>query len=212
MNITDLRSEYTKHGLRHADLDENPFGQFRTWFEQACTAELIEPNAMALATVGADGHPTVRNVLLKAYDERGFVFFTNYESDKAKQIAENPHVGLLFSWLALERQVSITGQAEKISRAESLRYFLSRPLGNRMGAWVSHQSRVISSRKILEMKLDEVRRKFADGQVPLPSFWGGYRVVPKRFEFWQGRPYRLHDRFQYLRESENGWRIARLAP
>lgn len=167
---------------------------------------------MALATASLSGRPTVRNVLLKGLDERGLVFFTNYESTKAQEIAENPQVALLFSWLPLERQVEVLGRAEKISHAESLRYFVSRPIGSRLGAWVSQQSRIITSRSLLEMKWQEMRKKFADGNVPLPSFWGGYRVQPQLFEFWQGRPNRLHDRFQYGRQDDDTWLIERLAP
>lgn len=206
-----LRREYAARGLHREDLAADPIGQFRRWFGEAVAADLLEPNALALATAGTDGRVTVRTVLLKAYDERGFVFFTNYRSVKAVQIAANPQVGLLFTWLALERQVSITGRAERIGAAESLAYFLSRPFGNRVGAWVSQQSRVIPSRKLLEMKFEEMLRKFADGKVPLPDFWGGYRVVPDTIEFWQGAPSRLHDRFLYTRAA-GGWRIDRLAP
>ena len=180
------------------------------WFTQAVDAQLVEPNAMVLGTTDAK-RPSARSVLLKAYDERGFVFFTNYESRKAQEIAANPQVSLLFPWYPLERQVSILGRAERISTAESLAYFASRPHGSRLGAWVSQQSAVINSRKLLEMKLEEIKRKFADGEVPLPSFWGGFRVVPAELEFWQGRENRLHDRFRYTR-SGGSWAIERLSP
>lgn len=214
MDLFAFREEYTRGGLDRADLAKSPFEQFRIWFEQACAASLIEPNAMTVCTAGTDGRPSARTVLLKAYDERGFVFFTNYTSRKAQQIAQNPHAALVFPWVGLERQVTIEGRVEKISAAESLRYFLSRPFGSRLGAWVSHQSSVISSRSILLKKLDEMKRRFSEGKVPLPDFWGGFRVVPVRIEFWQGRPNRLHDRFCYSRgnDAETAWTIERLAP
>lgn len=212
MNLADMRRNYTRDGLSEESAAADPFAQFRTWFEQALQADLAEPNAMALATVNPQGQPSLRTVLLKAYDAKGFVFYTNYTSAKADDIAQNPQVCLLFTWLDLERQVKIQGRAEKIGAAESLRYFASRPFGSRLGAWVSHQSSIISSRKLLEMKLDEMKRKFAGGEVPLPSFWGGYRVRPELFEFWQGRENRLHDRLQYTPADGEGWKIERLAP
>lgn len=214
MELYNFREEYTQSGLDLQDLAESPFEQFRKWFDQACTAKIPEPNAMTLCTVGTNGMPSSRTVLLKAYDERGFVFFTNYTGRKAQQIAENPQASILFPWVTLERQVSIEGCVEKISTAESLKYFISRPHGSQLGAWVSHQSSVISSRSILLKKLDEMKRKFTEGKVPLPDFWGGYRVVPLRIEFWQGRPNRLHDRFAYTRENSKStqWAIDRLAP
>jgi len=209
-DVAELRRNYTRDGLRRADLAGDPVAQFRQWFGEAVAAELVEPNAMVLSTT--DGHrPSSRSVLLKAYDEKGFVFFTNYESRKAQDIAADPNVSLLFPWYPLERQVGILGRAERISAAESLAYFTSRPHGSRLGAWVSQQSAVINSRKFLEMKWDEVKRKFADGEIPLPSFWGGIRVVPTEIEFWQGRENRLHDRFRYTR-SGDGWGIERLSP
>lgn len=210
-DVASLRRNYTRDGLRRQDLDPDPVAQFRRWFSQAAEAGLIEPNAMVLGTT--DGtRPSSRTVLLKAYDERGLVFFTNYGSRKACDIAANPHVTLLFPWYPLERQVGVLGRAERISAAESLAYFASRPVGSRLGAWVSQQSSVIDSRRLLEMKWDEVKRKFARGEVPLPSFWGGFRVVPSEFEFWQGRENRLHDRFRYTRNEGGGWVVERLAP
>ena len=179
---------------------------------QAWKAEIPQADTSALATASADGSPDVRAVLLKDFDDSGFVFFTNYESKKARDISENPRVALLFVWVQLRRQVRITGRAKKIPRTESLRYFLTRPLGSRLGAWSSNQSAVIGSRQILDKKLEEMRRKFTDGEVPLPSFWGGYRVVAETMEFWQGCENRLHDRFLYTREADKGWRIDRLAP
>jgi len=209
-DVAALRRNYTRDGLRRADLNADPVAQFRKWFGEAASAELVEPNAMVLGTTNGT-RPSSRSVLLKAYDERGFVFFTNYESRKAQEIASNPDVSLLFPWYPLERQVGILGRAERISAAESLAYFASRPHGSRLGAWVSQQSSVVNSRKFLEMKWDEMKRKFADGEIPLPSFWGGIRVVPTEIEFWQGRENRLHDRFRYTR-SGDGWTIERLAP
>ncbi|MGI9275719.1 MAG: pyridoxamine 5'-phosphate oxidase [Endozoicomonas sp.] len=211
MDISHLRENYTRAGLDRENLDPDPFQQFTLWFNQAQEAQLVEPNAMSLATANASGYPSLRTVLLKYFDEKGFVFFTNYESTKARDIAENPQVALLLPWLPLERQVKIQGSVEKISKTDSLKYFSSRPHGSQLGAWVSQQSSVITGRKLLEMKLDEMKRKFKEGKVPLPSFWGGYRVVPDYIEFWQGRPNRLHDRFQYSREG-NDWRTERLAP
>jgi len=209
-DVAELRRNYTRDGLSRADLDPDPVAQFRRWFTQAVEAQIVEPNAMVLGTT--DGkRPSARSVLLKAYDERGFVFFTNYESRKAKEIAANAHVSLLFPWYSLERQVSILGRAERISTAESLAYFVSRPHGSRLGAWVSQQSSVINSRQLLEMKLEEIKQKFADGEVPLPSFWGGFRVVPSEIEFWQGRENRLHDRFRYAL-SGSDWALERLSP
>jgi len=211
MDIADLRREYKQAQLDEASVASDPVVQFRTWFEEAQHADLIEPNAMTLSTVDSSGHPDVRTVLLKAYDARGFVFYTNYHSRKALHIEENPAVALLFPWLPLERQVKLLGTAEKISPADSLKYFLSRPHGSRLGAWVSDQSSVISGRKVLEMKLAEMKRKFADGHIPLPDHWGGFRVKPHLLEFWQGRANRLHDRIQYERIGTE-WTISRLAP
>ncbi len=226
VNLANLRRDYRLGGLRRADLHDDPVEQFRHWFEQARSAELLEPNAMVLST--SNGHrPSSRTVLLKAFDQRGFVFFTNYGSRKAGEIDATGQVSLLFPWYGLERQVGILGAAARISAAESLAYFVSRPFGSRLGAWVSQQSSVISSRSILEMQWEQLKQRFADGEVPLPSGWGGYRVVPEEFEFWQGGENRLHDRFRYQRNSEasaegnkgdrgkagtTGWTIERLAP
>lgn len=209
---SSLRKEYTRAGLQREDLQPDPFQQFEKWFQQACSAQLVEPNAMSLATVSPTGEPTIRTMLLKYFDSSGFVFFTSYESPKALDMAQNPQVALLFTWLPLERQLRVNGLAEKISTAESLKYFLTRPRGSQLGAWSSQQSHIIGSRQLLEMKFDEIRRKFQEGEIPLPAFWGGYRVVPHRFEFWQGRENRLHDRFRYTLQPDDSWEIARLAP
>jgi len=209
-DVAALRREYARSGIRKGNMDADPFVQFRQWFGDAMAAGLVEPNAMVLSTT--DGRrPSSRSVLLKAYDGRGFVFFTNYGSRKAHDIAVNASVSLLFPWYALERQVGILGRAEKVSSAEALAYFASRPHGSRLGAWVSSQSAVIDSRRLLEMKWEEVKKRFADGEIPLPSFWGGFRVVPSEIEFWQGRENRLHDRLRYSRATD-GWLLERLAP
>ncbi|MFO7724585.1 MAG: pyridoxamine 5'-phosphate oxidase [Oceanipulchritudo sp.] len=212
MDISELREDYRREALNKETLQTDPMEQFKAWFSQARKAGIKEPNSMILATVDPDGQPWTRTVLLKKLDARGLVFFTNFESRKASQIAANPKVSVLFLWLDLERQVSINGTAEKISSAESMAYFVSRPLGSRLGAWSSRQSSVITSRSLLEAKLEEMKRKFSDGKVPLPSFWGGYRVLPHSFEFWQGRRSRLHDRFLYSRSGENLWQLDRLQP
>ena len=198
-------------GLDKEDLNADPIIQFESWFKEAKKAEPI-PTAMSLATVNNIGEPTLRTVLLKLFDKKGFIFFTNYKSRKADHITDNPNVAVLFNWVALERQVSITGVAEKIKTKESIKYFMSRPRGSQLGAWVSDQSSVLSSRKILEMKLEEMKSKFSDGEIPLPDFWGGYRIIPKTFEFWQGRPNRLHDLFLYAKQSDESWQIDRIAP
>jgi pyridoxamine 5'-phosphate oxidase len=211
MDLTALREDYKKASLDATDLADDPLAQFRRWMEEAQKAALPEPNAMVLATVDASGQPFTRTVLVKKLDGRGLVFFTNFESRKAAQMAVNPRVSVCFNWLDLERQVSINGTVEKISSAESLAYFVTRPLGSRLGAWVSAQSQVIKSRSLLEAKWEEMKRKFGDGEVPLPSFWGGFRIVPLSFEFWQGRQSRLHDRFLYAR-SPSGWTVERLQP
>jgi pyridoxamine 5'-phosphate oxidase len=211
MDLAGFRKEYSDRGLRREHLAPDPVAQFSEWFGHATELQVHEPNAMTLATVDADGMPFQRTVLLKYFDHDGFVFFTNYGSRKAAQIAGNPRVSLLFPWITLERQVIIQGRAEKTSAAESLRYFASRPRESQIGAWVSNQSEVISSRKFLMQKLAEIRDKFQHGEIPLPSFWGGYRVVPESIEFWQGGPARIHDRFLY-RRRQDGWTIERLSP
>ncbi len=212
MDIHALREDYKKGELRRKDLYDDPFKQFEKWFQQACNAELLEPNAMTLSTVNADGQPFMRTVLLKYFDEKGLVFFTNYESRKAQQIEHNHKVSILFTWLPLQRQVHITGTAEKVSTTESWEYFSSRPRGSQLGAWTSQQSSIISSRQLLLMQFEQIKQKFMDGEIPLPDFWGGYRVVPNSFEFWQGCTNSLHDRFLYTLQEDQIWDIHRLAP
>ncbi|WP_428025659.1 pyridoxamine 5'-phosphate oxidase [Arcobacter sp.] len=211
-DLSKLRQEYTTKGLRRNDLLDSPIKQFELWFKQALDANILEPNAMSLATVGTDMKPSIRTVLLKLYDENGFVFFSNYKSKKAWQIEKNPHAAIHFAWLELERQVKIEGSIEKISKTDSLKYFLSRPKGSQIGAWVSHQSEIISSRSLLEAKFDEIKNKFIKGEIPFPSFWGGYIIKPEVIEFWQGGKDRLHDRFEYKLLEDTTWEINRLAP
>ncbi len=212
MDLTHLRQEYADRPLDVDHVDESPFRQFERWYREASDAQLLEPNAMTLATVDAEGRPSQRTVLLKYFDNDGFVFFTNYGSRKASQIDGNPHVSVLFPWIPLQRQVEINGSASRISTAESLKYFAKRPRGSQLGAWVSQQSQVITSRSLLEAKMDELKRKFSSGQIPVPSFWGGYRISPTRFEFWQGRPNRLHDRICYSQSETGVWDRLRLSP
>jgi len=212
VDISNFRREYLKSGLRKEDLESNPVSQFGRWLEQAQKTTIADPTAMILATVNKAGQPNQRAVLLKYFDDDGFVFFTNYGSRKAEDIAENDSVSLLFVWLKLERQVIINGKAAKISTADSTRYFMSRPRNSQVAAWVSSQSRRLSSRQVLMQKFAEMKRKFGEGKIPLPSFWGGYRVVPAEIEFWQGRENRLHDRFIYRRQADGLWQLERLAP
>ena len=211
-SIASLRLSYARASLREGDVAADPVTQFLAWFDDARSAQLREPNAMTLATATPDGVPSARIVLLKGVDERGFVFYTDYRSRKGSELAANPRAALVFHWMELERQVRVTGEVERVSRAESERYFASRPFGSRVGAWTSHQSQVIAGREDLERRESEVAARFADGDVPLPSHWGGYRVLPSDVEFWQGRPSRLHDRLRYVRSGEGGWRIERLSP
>lgn len=210
-DVSDVRKSVTGRSLEREDLDDNAYEQFERWFSEACETVELEPNAMTLATVDDTGVPSSRTVLLKYFDEAGFVFFTNFASRKAADIAVNDRVSMLFFWRELGRQIRIDGTAAKIPPTESLKYFVTRPRGSQLGAWVSQQSSSITSRSLLEAKFEEIRRKFADREVPLPSFWGGYRVTPAAIEFWQGRADRLHDRFLYTR-ADGGWAIERLAP
>lgn len=212
INVAEMRSDYCRGRLRRENLNADPIAQFNHWLEDACVAGVIEPTAMSLATAWSDGRPLIRTVLLKGADVRGFVFFTNLDSRKARQISDNPHVSLLFPWLALERQVIVTGCATKISTGEVVQYFLHRPRGSQLAAWASRQSSAISSRKVLEMEWERFKQKFGAGQIPLPSFWGGYRVSVATIEFWQGGEDRLHDRFEYAHQPDGSWTIQRLAP
>jgi pyridoxamine 5'-phosphate oxidase len=210
MNLADLRREYEMHGLRESDVSPDPFAQFEAWFEQAREV-IAEPNAMTLATCSRDAMPSARIVLLKGHGPNGFTFFTSYDGRKSLELAENPNAALLFYWTELERQIRIEGTVERTTAEESATYFTQRPRGSQLGAWASHQSRVITGRPELEAKLAEVTARFADGEVPCPPFWGGYRLRPATLEFWQGRPNRLHDRIRYRREG-NHWVIERLSP
>jgi len=210
-DIASIRKEYTQASLDEGSIEKNPLTQFEQWFNEAINSEILEPNAMVLGTVDNMGQSYQRTVLLKSFDHDGFIFYTNYTSRKALHIKENSKVSLLFPWYALERQVMVTGSAKKIPTSESLKYFISRPRGSQLGAWVSNQSQVISSRSVLEKKLSEMKEKFKEGKIPLPDQWGGYRVIPNSIEFWQGRESRLHDRIFYQKENES-WNTSRLAP
>ena len=211
-SLAELRKNYSLGSMDVADVDRNPFRQFDAWFAQAVDAKLPEPNTMTLATVDSRGRPSARIVLIKGVDERGFMFFTNYESRKGRELADNPHASLLFYWIELERQVRIEGNVVKASPAESDQYFESRPLGSRIGAWASEQSQVIESRAVLEAREREISAKYGE-HPPRPPHWGGYRLIPDAIEFWQGRPSRLHDRLLYTRAVEGGdWQLARLSP
>ena len=212
MDISHFRREYLQGGLNKSDLDHDPVSQFAIWFDQARKTTIADPTAMVLATVDKDSRPSQRTVLLKYFDEDGFVFFTNYGSRKADEIASNDRVSLLFVWLELDRQVMINGHAERISAKDSARYFVSRPRDSQVAAWVSSQSHGLSSRQALMQKFAEMKKKFGEGKIPLPTFWGGYRVVPSEIEFWQGRENRLHDRFIYKMTGNSTWSIERLAP
>lgn len=211
LDLQDMRTEYKKATLDEKSVPLDPFVLFEQWFQEAVTSQIKDPNAMLLATSSEDQIPNIRAVLLKIFDEKGFVFFTNYNSTKAKEIKVNPNVALEFLWLDLERQVRIIGVCEKISTKESFAYFMKRSRGSQIGAWVSDQSSVISSRKMLQMQIEKMKEKFKKGDIPLPDFWGGYRVIPSRIEFWQGRESRLHDRILYTK-NDQGWHIERLAP
>lgn len=210
--IGDLRKEYTLRGLTEKEANADPLRQFDLWFDEAVKANLSEPNAAALATVDTSNHPTVRIVLLKGYDDRGFVFYTDYRSRKGLELDHNPHAGLCLWWAEMERQVRVDGRVEKISPDESDVYFASRPRASQLGAWASDQSQLLPGREPLETRLAEVEKRFADSVVPRPPNWGGYRLIPESIEFWQGRPQRLHDRLLYSRKPGGGWQMVRLSP
>lgn len=211
ISIADLRQDYTLQALVESEIDPDPFKQFQVWFDQAVQSQLPEPNAMTVATASKDGIPSARIVLLKGFDERGFVFYTNYNSDKGKQLVENPNAAIAFLWKELERQVRIVGTVEKIAPEESDAYFHSRPVGSQLGAWASDQSDVIRDRAVLEQRLADLKTQYEHKEIPRPPHWGGVRVKPTEIEFWQGRSNRLHDRLRY-RRLENQWKIERLSP
>ena len=212
MSIADIRKDYKLQTLSKTDVAADPFLQFDKWWDDAVKSEIDEVNAMTLATANKEGKPSARIVLLKGYDKNGFVFFTNYQSHKGHELAENPNACLVFFWAALERQVRITGTVEKITAAESDVYFESRPAGSRIGAWASPQSSVIATRVVMEERLKELEQQFSNGHIARPPHWGGYVVEPAEMEFWQGRPSRLHDRIRYTLQEKSGWKIERLAP
>lgn len=210
--MDEIRERYSRAGLSETDLKPDPILQFEQWFQDASDAGVFEPGAACLASASRDAEPSARMVLLKGVDSRGFIFFTNYGSPKARDLAENPRAALVVAWVELARQVRIAGSVERISREESLRYFESRPAGSRLSAWASHQSEVIENRQMLEERMQSLRSRFGDGDIPLPPFWGGYCLSPDRIEFWQGRPDRLNDRLRYRRQAEVRWVVERLEP
>jgi pyridoxamine 5'-phosphate oxidase len=210
--MQDLRRDYASRSLNEADTLPDPIEQFKVWFDEALKSQVIDANAMSLATASRDGEPSVRTVLLKGVDDTGLLFFTHYTSPKGQDLAQNPRAALLFYWAELERQVRITGPVGRIARAESEAYFATRPVDSRWAAWAARQSSQLPDRKTLEQHFAAIKQRYADGSVPCPPDWGGYRLTPERFEFWQGRPGRLHDRILYTRQDDGGWARSRLAP
>jgi pyridoxamine 5'-phosphate oxidase len=210
--IQNLRQDYRSASLNEDDVDQNPYQQFEKWFQEALNAKVVEPNAMTLATSNVSGVPSARVVLLKEFTDEGFVFYTNYNSKKGREIAESPYVALVFFWPDLERQVRIEGVVERVSDEESTAYFKSRPKGSQLGALSSPQSEIIANRKVLEEKLEDLTRKYEAKEIEKPEYWGGYRVIPNRIEFWQGRSNRLHDRILYVQNKDQSWKFERLAP
>ncbi len=211
-NLADLRKDYMLNGIHEAQMDADPIRQFQAWFDAAVAAEHPEPNAMTVASATPDGAPSARMALLKGLDERGFVFYTNYDSRKGLELTANPRAALVFFWVLLERQVRVEGRVERVTPEESDTYFHSRPVGSQLGAWASPQSHVITGREVLEEAFRQMEQTYAGREVTRPPHWGGFRVVPQRIEFWQGRPSRLHDRIRYTREPSAAWRMERLAP
>ena len=212
LRLDDFRREYTQGGLDRSDLADDPFVQFGHWMEQVIKSGIPDPNAMTVATVDETGQPSQRIVLLKQVDAKGFVFYTNLNSRKARELKHNPKISLHFPWYFLERQVKVCGVAEQLSAAEVLKYFVTRPRESQLGAWASQQSRPISSRALLMQQFEAMKHKFAKGEIPLPDFWGGFRVKPHQIEFWQGGAHRMHDRFQYSLQADGHWAIERLEP
>ena len=213
-DLKALKKQYSDEGINKQSTNEDPFVQFRLWFDQALDSGIAEPNGFCLSTVSSDSKPSVRTVLMKGFDHQGFVFFTNHGSRKGQQLAENPSVSMLFPWYELHRQINIEGEVTRVSDKQSFEYFQSRPKGSQIGAWASRQSEVIENRAALEAQIDNIEQRFGDEEIPLPEFWGGYLIKPRRFEFWQGRTHRLHDRIVYTKNQQNhdNWEVNRLAP